>query len=74
MQNTTITGEGSMKKVKLDALDKMRGFEDTPQVVVNLRQLGLLDEANHLANLWTVAKKLAAEVRKSRKGQNGNTN
>jgi hypothetical protein len=63
-----------MKKVKLDALDKMRGFEDTPQVVVNLRQLGLFDEATHLANLWTVAKKLAAEVRKSRRGQNGNTN
>jgi len=58
-----------MKKVKLDSLDKMRGFEDTPQIVTNLRQLGLFDEATHLANLWTVAKKLAAEVRKSRKGE-----
>jgi hypothetical protein len=58
-----------MKKVKLDSLDKMRGFEDTPQVVINLRQLGLFDEANHLANLWTITKKLAAEVRKARKGE-----
>jgi len=58
-----------MKQVKLDALDKMRGFEDTPQVVNNLRQLGLVDEAEHLGNLWTVAKKLAAEVRKLRRGE-----
>lgn len=58
-----------MKKVKPDVLDRMKAFEDTPQVVNNLRQLGLFDEAEHLGNLWTVTKKLAAEVRKLRKGE-----
>ena len=58
-----------MKKVKLDVLDRMKAFEDTPQVVEELRLAGEFPPALHLEELWTLTKKLAAEVRKLRKGE-----
>ena len=51
---------------KLDALDKLRTFDDTMTYVNTLKNYGHLDEAKHMHMLWKVAKELGTEVRRTR--------
>lgn len=58
-----------MKKAKeLDLLKQSVLFEDTPDIVEDMRLMAFDDWAMHLKKLYTYNKKLLAEVRRLRKG------
>ena len=54
---------------KLDALDRLKLLDDTPELIKQLRQSGHIEQAQHFQELWVVSRQLAAEVRQARKGQ-----
>lgn len=57
-----------MKKTKeLDVLKQSLLFEDTPDIVDDMRKMAYEDWAMHLKKLFVHNKKLSAEIRKLRK-------
>jgi len=52
---------------EIDILIRLKSFDDTMEVIKKLKDLGLIDQAKHLHELWTLAKQLGTEVRRLRK-------
>jgi hypothetical protein len=52
---------------EIDLLEKLKAFDDTMEIVQQLKGGGWEAHAKHLHELWTVSKHLATEVRRLRK-------
>lgn len=51
----------------IDALEKLKLFEDTPNIVKELKSGGCEAQAKHLQELWALTRQLAREVKQLRK-------
>lgn len=51
----------------IDALEKLKLFEDTPNIVKELKGGGWDAHARHLQELWVLTRQLGAEVKRLRK-------
>ncbi len=52
---------------EIDLLEKLKAFDDTMDIVKDLKGFGHEVPAKHLHELWTLAKHLGTEVRRLRK-------
>ena len=52
---------------EIDLLTRLKSFDDTLEIVKDLKAAGLDEYAKHLHELWTLSKHLGTEVRRLRK-------
>jgi hypothetical protein len=58
----------------MDAIEKLKLFEDTPNIVKELKGSGWEAYGRHLQELWILTRQLGNEVKRHRKEKaNGNT-
>ena len=53
----------------MDTLEKLKLFEDTLDIVKELKGGGMDSQAKHLQELWMLTRQLGAEVKRLRKGK-----
>jgi hypothetical protein len=51
----------------MDPIEKLKLFEDTTQIIKQLKGGGWDTHAKHLQELWSLTRQLGAEVKKLRK-------